>query len=143
MFITCEQKTRSTEFIHEVTRSQTVLSSSLRLGPLPSGVLCTGGGGDDGGEPPGRAPADAAVHHEQVALSGDVPRPALSPVHRRDHGTCKNTHEVFYSTRPSTFITSEHEPTRLSHRVCRFPLTLLARTGRVRLLPALAAPADD
>lgn len=51
-----------------------------------SGVFCSGGSGDDGGEPSGCAAADPAVHHEQVSLCGDVQRPALPPVHGGDNG---------------------------------------------------------
>lgn len=90
-------------------------SNCLFFLPSPLGVLCPGGGGDDGGEPPGRAAADSAFHHEQVALGGDVPRPALPSVHRRDHGTCKNTKEVFISPEcPGS------SPLNTNLHVCRF-----------------------
>lgn len=46
-----------------------------------SGVLGPRRGGDDGGESPGRPAADAAVHHEQVSLGGDIQRTTLPPVH--------------------------------------------------------------
>lgn len=36
------------------------------------GIFCSGGGGDDGGEPFGCASPDSAVHHEQVSLCGDI-----------------------------------------------------------------------
>lgn len=64
----------------------------LSVSQLPStcslcaGVICSGGSGDDGGEPPGCAAADSAVHHEQVSLCGDIQRTTLSPVHCWDNG---------------------------------------------------------
>lgn len=103
--------------------SQYFSASSLRS--LPSGVFCSGRGGDDGGEPPGCAATDAAVHHEQVALCGDVEGTTLSPVHRRDNGTSSTSIE----TGDFLMLVSNAD--------------FCFRAGGVRFLPPLAAPADD
>lgn len=107
--------------------SQYFSASSLRS--LPSGVFCSGGGGDDGGEPPGCAATDAAIHHEQVALCGDVQGTTLSPVHCRDHGNSSTSIET------GDFLTLT-----IFEYVC---VGFRFRAGGVRFLPSLTAPADD
>lgn len=71
---------------HVGTNIKTFPLSCMFASLCLSGVFCSGGSGDDGGEPSGCAAADSAVHHEQVSLSGDVQRTTLSPVHCRDNG---------------------------------------------------------
>ncbi len=55
------------------------------LSTLPPGHVSAGGGGNDGGVPIGRPPANPAVNHEQEPIAGGGKGSTLSAVHRGDH----------------------------------------------------------
>lgn len=54
----------------------------LSLSSLLPGHVGAGGGGDDGGVPVGRPPANPAVNHEQEPIAGGGKGSTLSAVHR-------------------------------------------------------------
>lgn len=58
------------------------LLSFVSPSSLLPGHVGAGGGGDDGGVPVGRPPANPAVNHEQEPIAGGGKGSTLSAVHR-------------------------------------------------------------